>query len=66
MHGLLESEGGCSVDLEHCWIASMLPLKSVGAGLLCCYLFLLFILDKLKKKKKIVLDIHAESIDIDM
>lgn len=34
MHRLLESEGRCSVGLKHSWIASMLPLKPAGAGLL--------------------------------
>lgn len=47
MHMLLKSEGRCSRGLEHCWIASMLPLKSVGADLLNYYLFLLFILNEL-------------------
>lgn len=47
MHRLLESEGRCSMGLKHCGIASRLPLKSVGAGLLYYYLFLLFILDEL-------------------
>lgn len=47
MHRLLESEERCSMGLKHWWIASMLPLKSVEAGLLYYYLFLLFILDEL-------------------